>query len=231
MSDFTDPVAWQAIGAAVVGLGAALHQYVKRKSAERGKIAEIARDARIAADEVQVNSGRSLKDHALRVEAAVNRIDDRTREIARQTTYLHETLFHLGSHNEVALFWTDIEGRNLDVNHFYSERLGCDRTDLIGRSWQSFVVEEDRKAYVEAFERAVAIGARFKRHLRIRAADGVVFAKAWAQPVWAEHTDADDLSTKIDQDGRRYSIDRYIGGWQEIDEKTWRREVDALHVS
>lgn len=191
----------------------------RRNKKRDTKIEEIAAASKTAADETKPNGGSSMRDLATKTGAAVSRLSVAVERIDRRTVYIQETMFLLGDHHGVAIFWTDNEGRNTQVNRYYCERLGLGKDELLGRQWQATVYEADREDYIAAFTRAAGSGARFRHPLRIWGPhrDKCIYAVAFAAPIWTEQVEADPrtgAAVEV-QDGRAMVVEQYIGGWTE----------------
>ena len=78
----------------------------------------------------------------------------------------------LGDSSE-AIFRTDPEGRVVTVNRAFSEMFGYSTHELMGRSWQETLAEDDRAPLATAL--AAAPGSRVQRRATGRRKDGSSF--------------------------------------------------------
>lgn len=93
------------------------------------------------AGEVQINSGKSLKDAVIRIEARLAHLD------SRQWALLQDV--------EHAILETSHSGTLLKMNRTYQRWTGRSPAELLGNGWRNAIHPDDRQAVVEEWVMAV----------------------------------------------------------------------------
>jgi PAS domain S-box-containing protein len=146
-----------------------------------------------------VGTARDITDHH-RVERALRESEQRFATLAEGTS---------------VLLWVNGPDGNEFVNRAYLDFVGAQSdSDVRGHDWSRFVHGDDRDEYLNAYQRAFAMQARFTAEFRFRRRDGEY---RWMRS---------DATPRFGDDGE---LQGYVGATVDITER--RNAEDALRVA
>ena len=117
----------------------------------------------------------------------------------------------------IGIFSCDEEGKNLFVNNYYAEFVGCKPKELLGHGWQDFLSKEEAENAMKGWNKSLK-ASTFNYDVIIEFATRFGPRKAWAYstPVLGSYA-SDDAGSKIKYVGVVVPLEHIIERFKEYE--------------